>query len=256
MQLNLASSIEPFVQKYLRIPVFYVVPDPNWALGLEEILPWYAVVCADDSPTVDYLQGKGIPVFCVQRDLPELFFDFKRSSSSLLRLPEVQDFIRETSRGEQPRIMVFKTSPALEKAAEDLGYHLLAVDSRLNRRFEDKISILSELEILGQGAIPSLIGRVSDLSYAHLNKSLGDRFVIQFSRGFAGNSTVFIASEDEFREFARHHQERRIKCSKLIRGQSLTIDACVASGGTLFSHYFYQIIGEQEYNRFAGCTRQ
>ncbi|HNT29875.1 MAG TPA: ATP-grasp domain-containing protein, partial [bacterium] len=251
MKIN-NRTIQEFCAHHLTMPVIYVVPDPNWALGLEDLLPNYHIVCYDRSWSVDYLEAQGVSLFCWEEEGgdPEV----KRSASGLLREKRVQDFITSVAGDAQPHILVFKTSPAVEIACAQLGYRLLAAPSELNRRFEDKACLYSVLDRLPEARIPGMVGRMGEFDYAIVAKTLGERSVVQFARGFAGSSTVFLQAADDFFSFQKEYSDRFVKLSRFIDGTSLTINGCVTSSGSAISPYFYQIIGQAAYNAYPGGT--
>ena len=51
-------------------PVFFITPDINWALGLEDNLPNYNIICLEDHPMIELLKKNNVNVLCLQKDHP------------------------------------------------------------------------------------------------------------------------------------------------------------------------------------------
>ena len=251
MQLH-PDGLKAFAATHLNMPIFYVVPDIHWALGLEDILPHYHIVCADTTWAVDQLRHEGKSVFCADTDAPRQLA--KRSSSGLLDLAAVQSFIRGKSAGALPHILVFKPAPAIEKRCRELAYRLLAPASGVNRKYEDKLAFS---RFLAEHALPrpdTVLGRMPGFDWKTLVQQLGPKVVLQTARGFAGSSTAMIDSEAGFDRFRREHPANEVKASRHVEGIPLTLNACVLPDWVLFSRPFYQITGLPAYNRYPGGT--
>jgi hypothetical protein len=246
------ARLAEFAAAQLNVPVFYVVPDIHWALGLEDLLPRYGIVCADDTWMVAALRARGVPVFCAETDAPHGVD--KRSSSGLLDLPEVHAFIAMHSGDDRPHILVFKTSPAVEKRCRDRGYKLLAPASAANRTYEDKLTFARFLDTHGIPHPETRIARMTDLTWPALTEDMGTDLVFQTARGFAGSSTAMIDSADDFAAFRQAHPANAVKVSRRIDGIPLTLDACILPAAVLFSRPFHQITGLPAFNRYAGGT--
>jgi hypothetical protein len=235
----------------LPTPIVYVTPDLSRAVGLETIIPHYAVVCYERHAYLPLLRERGVKVFCLEEELDKLP---ERTAAHMLEQQAVQQFISGFAGKAQPAIMLFKPSRKAEIVARQRRYRLLANPIGLNRRFEEKTLLGAELEQAGIKPIPSKVIVVDEVTYQDLQQQFGEQFVVQFSMGFAGNSTLFITNDADFDHLCREHKGRTVKVAKWIDGPSWTLNACVTRYGVVYSRIFAQIIGFREYNVFPGGT--
>lgn len=238
-------------------PVFYLTPDLPRAIGLEKLLPNYHIVCLDESPLVDILVSCGIKVFCLERTLGKSNF-LVRNTGVILSHPEVQKYIATQSEEKQPNVMFFKPSALIDKLCERLGYRKIGNDAQLNNRFEDKISFYRMCQELGLPVVPGVIGKMADLSFENLSSDLGDKMVIQFGHGWAGNTTFFVKKPEEFEKMGSAYPTRMARVSRYIKGRTLLNNACVTSSGILVSPPAIQITAPEGFTAHPGgtCGRQ
>ncbi len=242
------SELIDLAKKYLDVPIFYVVPDASWALGLEWILPQYHIICVDDTDVVDYLKRDGFSVFCAETDTDATLVT--RSASGLLKLAAVERFIQDKAAGREPHLLIFKPSPAIAKICTERGYRLLANSAELNRSYEDKLRFGETLDMLGIRQPTHRILPVAELDYDNLSAMWSKQFVLQKARGFAGSSSWLIRSAADLAAFRQQEPQGRVKLSKWITGIPVTLNACVLDTGVLQGRYFYQITGHREFNRY------
>ncbi|MGB9598852.1 MAG: hypothetical protein ACPLZH_03360, partial [Minisyncoccales bacterium] len=192
------------VLKNFNEPVFYVTNDVGKGIGLEKILPNYHIVCLDDHPLVDILQKDGVSVFCLEREKGKRNV-LSRSSGVVLSQKEVLSFIQKKSQGAKPNILFFKPQRRIELVAKKFGFRLLGNLSQTNQFFEDKITFF---QLCQQEKLPVPEGEIVDLddaSFKTLSKKYGEILVIQFGRGWAGNSTFFVAAEQQWRQLKKKY---------------------------------------------------
>jgi len=214
------------VLRNINKPIFYVTHDVGWGIGLENVLPNYHIVCLDDHPLVDILTKSGVSVFCLERVLGKKNI-LRRSSGIILDHPAVLDFIKEKSEGERPNILFFKPQRKIELVAKKNKFNLLGNQVGRSRLFEDKLSffkLCQENKIkLPEGEIK----RLSEIKFADMAKKYGEPLVIQFGRGWAGNTTFFIKSEDEFSKLQKKFGQMEVKMSKFIKGRTVLNNAVI-----------------------------
>lgn len=234
--------------------LFYVCNDPERALGLEGMLPNYHIVCIDDSPLIDQLLKKGVSVFCLERALGKQNAVF-RSSLKLLEHPRAREFITEKSASGKPLIIVFKSSPAIEKAALEIKVELLNPFAKINARFEQKLSQYKILQPLGIPFPETILGVFGKLSYSEITHRLGQKFILQFDRGHTGEGTILIDRPKTYEALQRQFPRREIRCSRYISGPAYTVNCCTGRQGTSAAGLSYQITGEPTCTsgRFSTC---
>lgn len=235
----------------VKIPIFYVTNIVDRGIGLENIIPNYHIICIDHDDEVDYLEKAGAKIFCLEKKFGKKNVIF-RSSAILLDQDVVKKYIKDnTPPGVQAAVVVFKPSLAAEKIASENNWKFLNNPTALSKGIEDKFNFLfiaKSLHIRIPDAETIDFGR---LSYWELKKYY-DYFVIQLKSGYAGNSTFFIRSNDDYHNlmdtiFRDPFSKKTfpVKVSKFIHGVPATINACVTSGDIYIGKPCYQITGEE-----------
>lgn len=248
------------VFKGLKTPIFYVSNVVDRGIGLENIIPNYHIICIDYDDEVDYLEKTGAKIFCLEKEFGKKNVIF-RSSAILLGQEVVQKYIREnTPSGTQAAVVVFKPSLAAEKIALENNWKFLNNSTVLSKEIEDKFNFLfiaKSLHIRIPDAETIDFGRIS---YWELKKYY-DYFVIQLKSGYAGSSTFFIRSKDDYGRlmdtFFRNPSGKKsfmVKVSKFIRGIPTTVNACITSSGVYVGKPCYQITGEELCTNNRGTT--
>ena len=228
-------------------PIFFITPNPNRAIGLEGIIENYCVICSQRSDAVDYFKKNETAVFCLN--------DNKiKNSGKILFSKKVIDYIRKKSRNKKANIITFKPSPMIQKICAENNFNYLGNDWKLNRKLEDKIEFV---EITRKLKIPNADSEIIKLerNKCSLNFSKNKKFIIQLARGFSGNSTFLIESENDLNKILKKYENRKIKLSKYLEGETYTVNACVAEGEILISKPIFQITGLSSYNKnsFGTC---
>ncbi len=236
--------------------IYYICNDAERALGLEDTLQNYHIICIDDNPIIDYMRQAGVNIFCLERETGELNAMF-RNSNRLLQHKLVQEYIAKTNKGKEtpPYIWVFKIASNIEVTAEKLGYRLVNTSSALNKKFELKLSQYEKLKDAGVNFPKTVISRMGNAEFDMVVQELGaDKFVIQYDRGHTGTSTVFVHDEREFLRQKEKFPKRKARLSRFINGDAWTINACVTGKGVTYGGLSYQITGIPKCTSLAGGT--
>ena len=227
--------------KEIKDPIFYVANNSDKGVGLEKIIANYHIVCIDYFDEVEYLRKAGINVFCLEKQKNKQNIIF-RNTGLLMKEKEVIDYIEQNS-GKKANILIFKPSLMIEKACRKNNWRLLNNPYHDSEKFENKLNFYKIARSLGL-----LIPRTEELAidkitYSDLKKNYSD-FVIQLGKGFAGITTFFIKSEEDYLRFKKRNKSSVVKVSEFIRGLPLTINACVTKHGIVIGAPCYQITGE------------
>lgn len=235
-------------------PIFFVCNDPERALGLENIIEGYHIICSDDSPLLDVAIEKDINVFSLAKEEKKANPIF-RNSNKILQNEKVQEYIRRNTPEEtKPNIIVFKVSLQIEKTCERLGYNLLNTTSALNKRFELKISQYNNLKTLQSFFPKTIISTLNDTSYSKLKDKLGEKMVIQYNRGHTGNNTVFIENDKDYAKERKKYRNRLARVAEFVQGDVYTLNACITRFGMVYGGISYQITGIEELTSKKGGT--
>lgn len=231
------------ILKKITEPIFYVTHDVSRGLGLERLLPNYHLVCLDDHPLVDILLEEGISVFCLERALGQKNA-LLRTSGTILGHPLVLNFIKEKAAGAKPNILFFKPQKKLEILAKENNFRLLGNSAETNRIFEDKVEFYKLCQNEG---INVPLGKIADLgvvSYEELASEYGQTLVVQFGRGWAGNSTFFVNSETELEKLKQDFGPLAVKISRFVSGKTVLNNAVIWGKQVLVSPPALQVKSE------------
>lgn len=204
----------------LKEPIFYVTNDVGWGIGLENLLPNFHIVCLDDHPLVDILTRAGISVFCLERAVGRRNFLIRNAGMTLAQ-PEVLSFIKEKSGAERPNLLFFKPQKKVEILGKKHGFRLIGNQVETNRIFEDKVKFF---EICQKKCIKTPAGEIIGLSainFMEKTVKYGLPLVIQFGRGWAGNSTFFIKNEEDLLALQQKYGQIKVKLCQFIKGITL-----------------------------------
>lgn len=229
-----------FFLNLLKEPIFYITNDVGRGIGLENLLPNFHIVCLDDHPLVDILTRKGVSVFCLERAVGKRNF-LLRNAGMILGQPEVLSFIKEKSGTERPNILFFKPQKKIEILAKKHGFRLIGNPVEINRFFEDKVEFFG---ICQKKDIKTPAGEIIELSSITFREKVakyGLPLVIQFGRGWAGNSTFFIEKEMELEKIQQKFGQLKVKLCRFIKGITLLNNAVIYKNKVLISEPAIQI---------------
>jgi hypothetical protein len=226
--------------KKITQPIFYVTPTLTRAIGLEDVLPNYHIVCIDDSPLIELLLKRGVKVFSLERKIGYRNPIF-RSTSQLLRHPQVSSYIKNQSDDSVPNILFFKPSVAIDKICKEQGYRKLGNSAFLNELFENKILFTQFLTKAGLPQPKGEIGDLSEFEFDRLALKYGSKLVVQFGRGWAGSTTFVIEEKDDFLKIQHQYPGRKVKVTQFINGPTVLNNACISGQKVLISPPAVQI---------------
>ncbi len=231
--MDLAKTLAKYADK----PIFYVTLDPERALGLEDILPNYTIICPYKSQLTDQLKKRGIQTLILEEQLRQETVEsiVQRGTYGILSA-----FGRQF--GVIPRdsyILVLKNSQLIEDFCKKQGWRLLAPKAKIAEKFENKISQYKVLE----NVVPypkTFLSTVEGLC----RRGIERQFVLQFNRGHSGNSTFFVKSKKDVEKLYKLYPRREVKVSEYIKGKTYTLN-CLAlkDGGVITGSISEQITG-------------
>ena len=221
--------------------VFFVTPNPIYAIGLEKNIKSYFVICSQKSDIVQYLRKEKIPVLCLDDDKI-------KNAGKILTNEKVIEYIKSRSKNNVANVITFKPSPTIQRVCKDNSFRYLGNDWKLNRDLEDKTKFVEVTEKLKISNANSKIIKL-DKNNCSLDFSRNKKFVVQLPRGFSGNATFFIEDKNNLDEIFKKYKNRKVKLSEYFKGETYTINACVIGNEILISKPIFQITGLSSYNK-------
>ncbi|MBD3280941.1 hypothetical protein GF389_05475, partial [Candidatus Dojkabacteria bacterium] len=195
MSSNFEFLLKQLNLKLQNSSLFYVSNDPERAMGLEDLIENFHLVCVDDSNLLQGLDDAGVKYFSLEQDRFELN-SLYRNSAKLLLQPETKEYIK-ANKSERNYYQTFKVSSRFEKLMDkpSIDGVLLNTTSELNKLFEEKLTQFEELNPAGVNFPQTLIGQFGEFDYGFLKNELGKNFVVQFNRGHTGKGTIFVKTK-------------------------------------------------------------
>ncbi len=230
---NVEQSLE-WAARLLR-DLAFVGPDPNYAIGLDALVPGLVVAVADDSPGLDGLRSSGVE--CLAVDGPAME---GRSALTVLQHPRTLALFEKRSIG---KLLVFKSSHALETAAAHAGLELIAASSAVARRWENKAAFVEIGKRLGLNLPPTAKVDLTQASYRSLVETLGPYLVIQAPHGYAGARTFHVHDEASFGHAREEIRSPIARVAGYVEGRPMTLNACVTAKGIAIGRPFEQLTG-------------
>lgn len=224
--------------------IFYVTLDPERALGLEDILPNYTIVCPYKSRLTEKLKRQPythdreqkVKFIVLEEELAEREVEkiVQRGTYGILSGCARSREARRS--GIIPRnsyIMVLKNSELIENFCKRHGWNLIAPKAKIAGQFENKISqyrLLKNVVPYPKSVIAIL---KSQKRFASLTG--GKAIVLQFNRGHSGNTTFFLKSKGDLENLAKKFPKREAKISEYIKGKTYTLNCLVLRNGEVIT---------------------
>jgi predicted ATP-grasp superfamily ATP-dependent carboligase len=221
--------------------IFYITRDVERAIGLLGARNDYYTI-TNPNPLAEALEDKFSNQFILIRGQERL------STLSLIRNKEVQDTIKQLSKGGQSSIVVFKNSFQIEEECKKIGVRLLNPSAELSREIENKISQYAWLRegkstFLEAVTPMSEIGEVGQFDYHDLVGMFREGFIIQYNIGHTGSGTKRIFNKSEWENEVGKFSKRKVKISKYIEGTMYTVNACITGDQVVCGRTSEQITG-------------
>jgi hypothetical protein len=220
--------------------IFFVTPDVKRAIGIEDLLPSYHIICSYNDPLIPILRKKGTKIFCLeeilQRDVPLV-----NNSGSLLSHPLIVKYINSHSHS-TPHIMYFKPSVKIDFLIKTKGYRAIGNNFSLNEQFENKIKFFEfSHKYFPKFSVAGKVGMFNQFEFQGLSENLGLPLVVQFGHGWAGKTTYFIKTKKEFTSLSKKFPKTVVKVTKKIDGYTVLNNCCVYKDSVLIGPPAIQI---------------
>ncbi|HTG47186.1 MAG TPA: biotin carboxylase [Actinomycetota bacterium] len=241
----------PAIRRFFRTnrtPVYFVSATAFNLLGIDRWVPSLRYINYYDS-----FDGWHPNVFVPKEQTPRSFASIEEIVNYLLGHKEVADLV--ASRGEGGKAAFLMFDEETEQLAAELGLEVAFPPASLRHRLDSKI----ETTRLGNDAgVPSVPNAIAlGTTYKELlaladHAELGHDLVVQTPYGDSGQTTFFIAREDDWRRDEKKIAGQAIKVMKRIEPRELAIEGVITRHGTLVGPLMAELVGFEELTPYDG----
>ncbi len=209
--------IDKINKKISREPLFYITRNKRRALGIETLLTNYKIITSTP-------------------------------------LKDTAEIIRTTNIPKGMAI-VFKNNSKIQRLSKEKKIKLLNPDFHLVKKYENKISQYQWLKkIIPEHLLPTIISTPKSILFSKLEKKMGKPFICQFNRSHSGEGTQIIQNKKDWEKLKKKFPQRPLRLSKLISGETFTLNVCAWEKCILLGNPSYQITGLKEFTDLPFAT--
>jgi len=241
----------PEIRHFFRTndtPVYFVSATAFNLLGIDRWVRNFRFVNYFDS-----FDGAHPNVFVPKEQTPRAFESIEEIVNYLLGHKEVGDYIAARGPGGKAAFLMFDEET--EQLAEELKLEPVFPPASLRHRLDSKIETTRLGNEAGVPSVPNTMGQGTDyrglLDLAN-GAGLGQDLVIQTPYGDSGQTTFFIASEDEWNASEGKIVGEQIKVMKRIEPRELAIEGVITRHGTLVGPLMAELVGFDELTPYDG----
>ena len=228
-------------------PVYFVSATAFNLLGIDRWVRTFRFVNYYDS-----FDGWHPNVIVPKEQTPRAFESIEEIVNYLLGHKEIGDLVRGHGGGKAAFLMFDEET---EELAGDLGLDVAFPPAALRHRMDSKIETTRLGNEAGVPSVPNTMGEGAD--YAALlaladGAGLGHDLVVQTPYGDSGQTTFFIAGEDDWEEHRKKIEGHDIKVMKRIEPRELAIEGVITRHGTLVGPLMAELTGFPELTPYDG----
>jgi biotin carboxylase len=240
----------PAIRGFFRTnetPVYFVSATAFNLLGIDRWVRNFRFVNYYDS-----FDGGHPNVIVPREQTPRAFGSIEEIVNYLLGHKEIGDLVRRRGGGKAAFLMFDEET---EELATELGLQVAFPPAALRHRLDSKIETTRLGNEAGVPSVPNVMGTGSsyeDLRTLAEQAGLGDDLVIQTPYGDSGQTTFFVADQDDWR---RHEQKivgHEIKVMRRIEPRELAIEGVITRHGTLVGPLMAELVGFEELTPYDG----
>ena len=240
----------PAIRHFFRTnetPVYFVSATAFNLLGIDRWVRNFRFVNYYDS-----FDGWHPNVIVPKEQTPRAFESIEEIVNYLLGHKEIDDLVRSRGGGKAAFLMFDEET---EELAGELGLDVAFPGAALRHRMDSKIETTRLGNEAGVPSVPNTMGEGTD--YAALLElaraaGLGADLVVQTPYGDSGQTTFFIADEDDWQEQERKIAGHEIKVMKRIEPRELAIEGVITRHGTLVGPLMAELTGFPELTPYDG----
>jgi biotin carboxylase len=229
------------------VPVYFVSATAFNLLGIDRWVRNFRFINYYDS-----FDGWHPNVVVPKEQTPRAFDSIEEIVNYLLGHKEIGDLVRSRGPGKAAFLMFDEET---EDLAADLGLEVAFPPASLRHRLDSKIETTRLGDEAGVPSVPNTMGSGTD--YAGLLElaraaGLGEDLVVQTPYGDSGQTTFFIAGEDDWRAHRSKIEGQQIKVMRRIQPRELAIEGVITRHGTLVGPLMAELTGFPELTPYDG----
>jgi len=240
----------PEIRRFFRTnetPIYFISATAFNLLGIDRWVRHFRFVNYYDS-----FDGWHPNVITPKEQTPRGFSSIEEICNYLLGHKEIVDVVRERGPGVCAFLMFDEETEAL---AEELDLRVAFPSASLRHRLDSKIETTRLGDEAGVPSVPNTMGRASsyralvDLATA---AGLGEDLVVQTPYGDSGQTTFFVASEEDWRDCEDKVVGHDLKVMTRIEPRELAIEGVITRHGTLVGPLMAELTGFPELTPYDG----
>jgi biotin carboxylase len=240
----------PAIRGFFRTnetPVYFVSATAFNLLGIDRWVRNFRFVNYYDS-----FDGGHPNVIVPREQTPRAFGSIEEIVNYLLGHKEIGDLVRRRGGGKAAFLMFDEET---EELATELGLEVAFPPATLRHRLDSKIETTRLGNEAGVPSVPNVMGTGSsyeDLRSLAKQAGLGDDLVIQTPYGDSGQTTFFVADQDDWRRHEEKIVGHEIKVMRRIEPRELAIEGVITRHGTLVGPLMAELVGFEELTPYDG----
>ena len=217
-------------------------------LGIDRWVPQLRYINYYDS-----FDGWHPNVFVPKEQTPRPFASIEEIVNYLLGHKEVADLVASRGGGGKAAFLMFDEET--EELADELGLEVAFPSAALRHRLDSKIETTRLGNEAGVPSVPNAMGlgtTYRELRALAEGAGLGDDLVVQTPYGDSGQTTFFIAREQDWKRDEKKIAGNQIKVMKRIDPRELAIEGVITRHGTLVGPLMAELVGFEELTPYDG----
>lgn len=241
----------PEIRHFFRtneVPLYFVSATAFNLLGIDRWVRNFRFVNYFDS-----FDGWHPNIFVPKEQTSRAFGSIEEICNYLLGHKEVGDFV--AGRGPAGKVAFLMFDEETEQLAMELGLEVAFPSAALRHRMDSKIVTTELGDEAGVPSVPNTIGRANtyrDVRSLAERAGLGDDLVIQTPYGDSGQTTFFVADEDEWKEHKSQMVGQELKVMRRIEPRECAIEGVITRHGTLVGPLMAELTGFPELTPYDG----
>ena len=246
-KLNGLTDIYKFFRKYKK-PIYFVSASPFNILGLGQLVPSLCHI-----NYYDCFDGVHYRVFTPKDRVSPEFTCLEDIVNYLLQHKETHQHMATHGVGGHMLAVMFDEKT--EALAKKMNINLAMPPYALRNYLDSKIVTTQIANAAGVASVPNILGEADsfqELMALAKSAKLGSDLVVQTPYGDSGKTTFFIASQKNWKQYAKLIIGQQIKVMKRIDPHCGTVEAVATKHGTIVGPILSELVGHKELTPFKG----